>query len=219
MSRSPHPPRLYNSNDNLTSYLKSPVPEKIFRWVGGGGYSSSSLPRDSPRLMEPNGSYRVLKSQLLDPNPLDPVGISYGSHATRICCQWSLPFTLPGLNRIAFLVHTTCNKRFSTFTLLETIPAKYFFNNTNLRSSLICELLFLRRVLRLLVTVNVIPSSPSPVTLMMETKVPPKSRFLQKPHGVTSQKTAFFIVTAVKEPKCYTVLTGWALQRRQYVSC
>jgi hypothetical protein len=28
--------------------------------------------------------------------------------------------------------------------------------------------------------------------------VPPKSRFLQKPHGTTSQKTEFFIVTAMK---------------------
>jgi hypothetical protein len=29
-------------------------------------------------------------------------------------------------------------------------------------------------------------------------KVPPKRRFLQDPHSATSQKTAFFIVTAVK---------------------
>jgi hypothetical protein len=29
-------------------------------------------------------------------------------------------------------------------------------------------------------------------------QVPPKRRFLQEPHGVTSQKTQFFIVTAVK---------------------
>jgi hypothetical protein len=29
---------------------------------------------------------------------------------------------------------------------------------------------------------------------------PPKLRFLQKPHGVTSQNTPFFIVTAVKTP-------------------
>jgi hypothetical protein len=28
--------------------------------------------------------------------------------------------------------------------------------------------------------------------------VPPKRRFLQEPHGVTTQKTPFFIVTAVK---------------------
>jgi hypothetical protein len=28
--------------------------------------------------------------------------------------------------------------------------------------------------------------------------IPPKNRSLQEPHGVTSQKTEFFIVTAVK---------------------
>jgi hypothetical protein len=28
--------------------------------------------------------------------------------------------------------------------------------------------------------------------------VPPKRRFLEEPHGITSQKTAFFIVTVVK---------------------
>jgi hypothetical protein len=32
----------------------------------------------------------------------------------------------------------------------------------------------------------------------LETAVPPKHRFLQEPHGITSQKTPFFIVTAVK---------------------
>jgi hypothetical protein len=29
-------------------------------------------------------------------------------------------------------------------------------------------------------------------------RVPPKRRFLQEPHGVTAQKTPFFIVIAVK---------------------
>jgi hypothetical protein len=33
---------------------------------------------------------------------------------------------------------------------------------------------------------------------MKEAPVPPKRRFLQEPHGVTTQKTPFFIVTAVK---------------------
>jgi hypothetical protein len=45
---------------------------------------------------------------------------------------------------------------------------------------------------------NVVPSSPILVTLMMERYVPPKRNFLQEAHGVASQKTAFFIVTAVK---------------------
>jgi hypothetical protein len=33
---------------------------------------------------------------------------------------------------------------------------------------------------------------------MKEAPVPPKRRFSQEPHGVTTQKTPFFIVTAVK---------------------
>jgi hypothetical protein len=49
---------------------------------------------------------------------------------------------------------------------------------------------------RLLVTANVVPSSPILVTLMME--VPPKSRFLQEQHGVISLKTAFFIIATFK---------------------
>jgi hypothetical protein len=35
-------------------------------------------------------------------------------------------------------------------------------------------------------------TSPIFVTLMKERYVPPKRRFLQQPHGVTSQKTPFF---------------------------
>jgi hypothetical protein len=35
-------------------------------------------------------------------------------------------------------------------------------------------------------------------------KVPPNLRFLQEPHGVRTQKTPFFIVTAVKT----SILTG-----------
>jgi hypothetical protein len=51
---------------------------------------------------------------------------------------------------------------------------------------------------RLLVTANVVPSSPILVSMMMERYVPQKHRFLQEPHGITSQKTPFLIVTAVK---------------------
>jgi hypothetical protein len=39
----------------------------------------------------------------------------------------------------------------------------------------------------------------------------PKRRFLQEPHGVTFQKTAFFIVIADKNLRSHTALTGWAL--------
>jgi hypothetical protein len=51
-----------------------------------------------------------------------------------------------------------------------------------------CEEIFLRSLRRLLVTANVVLSSPILVTLMMEAL-----RFLQEPHGVTSQKTTFLI--------------------------
>jgi hypothetical protein len=61
-------------------------------------------------------------------------------------------------------------------------------------------LVFLRSVRRLLVAACVVPSSPFFVTLMKERQVPPKRRFLQEPHGVTTQKTPFFneaVVTRV----------------------
>jgi hypothetical protein len=51
---------------------------------------------------------------------------------------------------------------------------------------------------QLLVRASVVPSSPILATLMKEAQIPPKRRFLQEPHGVTFQKTPFFIVTAVK---------------------
>jgi hypothetical protein len=38
---------------------------------------------------------------------------------------------------------------------------------------------------------------------------PSKRKFLQEPHGVTSQKTAFFIVTAVKTSKLTPNEKGW----------
>jgi hypothetical protein len=50
----------------------------------------------------------------------------------------------------------------------------------------------------LLVSVSFVPSAQILVTLMKEVLSFPKLRFLQEPHGVTSQKTPFFIVTAVK---------------------
>jgi hypothetical protein len=60
------------------------------------------------------------------------------------------------------------------------------------------NLVFLRSVRRLLVAACVVPSSPILVTLLKEVQVPPKRRLLQEPHGITSQKTLFFIVTALK---------------------
>jgi hypothetical protein len=49
-----------------------------------------------------------------------------------------------------------------------------------------------------LVTANVVPSSPILVTLMIEALIFSEMSVLQEPHDVTSQKTPFFIVTAVK---------------------
>jgi hypothetical protein len=51
---------------------------------------------------------------------------------------------------------------------------------------------------RLLVAASVVPSSPILVTLMKEALGSPKRRYLQEPHGLTFQKTPFFIVTGVK---------------------
>jgi hypothetical protein len=52
-----------------------------------------------------------------------------------------------------------------------------------------------RIVHRLLVTANVVPSSPIVDTLMMEAL---SSSETSEPHGVTSQKTVMFLITAVK---------------------
>jgi hypothetical protein len=58
---------------------------------------------------------------------------------------------------------------------------------------------FLCSIRWLLVTAGIVPSSPILVTLVKETlSSSPKRQFLQEPHGVTFQKTPFFIVTAVK---------------------
>jgi hypothetical protein len=54
-------------------------------------------------------------------------------------------------------------------------------------------LVFLRSMYRLLVTVSVVPNSPIHVTLMKEVLSSSEMSVLQEPHGVTSQKTPFFI--------------------------
>jgi hypothetical protein len=56
---------------------------------------------------------------------------------------------------------------------------------------------FLRSVCRLLVTAEV-SSSPILVTLMMEALSSSETSVITEPYGVTFQKTAFFLVTAVK---------------------
>jgi hypothetical protein len=65
---------------------------------------------------------------------------------------------------------------------------------TDVSEELSVSLIFLRSVPLLLVTANVVSSSPIHATLMKRSYVPPKRRFLQGPRGVTSQKTQFFTI-------------------------
>jgi hypothetical protein len=60
------------------------------------------------------------------------------------------------------------------------------------------KLVVLRRVRRFLVTASVVPSSPILVILMKETLSSSETSVLTEPHGITFQKTPFFIVAAVK---------------------
>jgi hypothetical protein len=61
-----------------------------------------------------------------------------------------------------------------------------------------CILIFLRRVIQLLLTANVVPSSLILYIGTAEEIVPPKRLSLQEPHSVISHKTAFNIVAAEK---------------------
>jgi hypothetical protein len=56
----------------------------------------------------------------------------------------------------------------------------------------------LRRNTKVFLAACVVPSSPIFVTLMKEAPGSSETSFLEEPHGVTTQKTRFFIVTAVK---------------------
>jgi hypothetical protein len=57
---------------------------------------------------------------------------------------------------------------------------------------------FLRKVFRLPVTANFFPGSPILDTLMKEVLSSSETFVPSEPHGITSQKMPFFIVTAVK---------------------
>jgi hypothetical protein len=81
-------------------------------------------------------------------------------------------------------------------TILNTSPVLQF--EKILKPEYIEINLALRYVFLSLVTVNIVPSSPILFPFMMEAILPPKRRFLQVPHSLASQKTAFFTVTAVK---------------------
>jgi hypothetical protein len=81
---------------------------------------------------------------------------------------------------------------------LEITDVSEEHTNSIIRVTKIGELLFLRSVFRLLVTVDVVLSSTILVTLMIQAIRSSESRFLEEPRGVTSQKTAFSIDTAVR---------------------
>jgi hypothetical protein len=60
------------------------------------------------------------------------------------------------------------------------------------------HLVFLRSERQLLVAASVVPSSPILVTLMKEALGSRKRRFLEKPLGVTTQKTPFFVTISIE---------------------
>jgi hypothetical protein len=77
--------------------------------------------------------------------------------------------------------------------------ASYHFHHQDGKNQeLQLKLLFSGSVLQLVVTANFVPSSLILFILMLEPILPPKRRLLQESGGVTSQNTAFFIVTALK---------------------
>jgi hypothetical protein len=59
-----------------------------------------------------------------------------------------------------------------------------------------------------LVTAKVVHSSLILVTQMMEVLHSSETSVLTRAHGITSQKIAFFIITAVQKFKSYIELTG-----------
>jgi hypothetical protein len=50
---------------------------------------------------------------------------------------------------------------------------------------------------------------------LVRTDVPQKRRFFQEPHGVTSQKTSFFIVTAVKTSNFIYTNNFWRYKEQE----
>jgi hypothetical protein len=69
---------------------------------------------------------------------------------------------------------------------------------TGVSEELVDSIIRVKIIRQLLVTANVFLTSLIIFVLRMEGRVPPKCWISQGPQGFTSQKTAFFIVTAVK---------------------
>jgi hypothetical protein len=68
---------------------------------------------------------------------------------------------------------------------------------TDVSGELIASFIRVIRIGKLLIAM-VVPSSPILVTLMKEAQSSSETSVLQDPYGITSQKTPFFIVTAMK---------------------
>jgi hypothetical protein len=78
---------------------------------------------------------------------------------------------------------------------------------------------FLRSVLRLLVTANVVPASPILVTLMTEAMLSSETYILTAATRRAIPEDGILHSHRRENLKPYTVLTDWALQRRGNVSC
>jgi hypothetical protein len=99
--------------------------------------------------------------------------------------HWTIELleTDPVSETLCFLV-----VRFEVFTAV-TIKNDVFWDVTPLR----CEEISLHRA-SVVVTASVVPSSSILVTLMKESLSSSERSVFQEPHGVTSQKTPFFVV-------------------------
>jgi hypothetical protein len=70
-------------------------------------------------------------------------------------------------------------------------------------SAIIIHFVFLRSVRRLLVTANIVPSSPILVTQMMEALISSETSVLTRATRCTSRKTQFLRVTNLENTKSY----------------
>jgi hypothetical protein len=145
----------------------------------------------------PNG-----KESLDDQNPFHRTG-SVAVLYLRYCfCIINFNRLKQDLNNVRFEVITVATMNNAVFW--DVTP--YAFVRTDVSEERIASIIRVTRIGELgtlsatsnRVTANVVPSSPILLPLMIEGLSSKKCRFLQEPHGVTSQKTAFFIVTAVK---------------------